>query len=163
MPATWDAALAPSGRRSQAVDAVLDGDAPLAYALVRPPGPPRRSPRAADGYCFFSNIALAAEHARRRGVERVAIVDWDVHHGNGTQACFYDRADVLTISLHKRARLLGRRATRRPARRTSWARGAGEGLNVNVELPLGTGDVGYREAMERVVAPIVRRVRARPR
>ena len=59
-------------------------------------------PAQADGYCLFNNIALAAEHARRRGVDRVAILDWDVHHGNGTQECFYDRDDVLTVSLHMR-------------------------------------------------------------
>ncbi len=71
------------------------------YALVRPPGH-HAGPAVADGYCFFNNVALAAERFRAAGAERVAIVDWDVHHGNGTQACFYERDDVLTISLHMR-------------------------------------------------------------
>ena len=72
-----------------------------AYALVRPPGH-HAGPAVADGYCFFNNVALAAERFRAAGAERVAVVDWDVHHGNGTQACFYERDDVLTISLHMR-------------------------------------------------------------
>jgi acetoin utilization deacetylase AcuC-like enzyme len=155
VPATWDAALASVGMSIQAVDAVLDGDAPLAYALVRPPGH-HAQPARADGYCFFSNIAIAAEHARRRGIERVAIVDWDVHHGNGTQACFEDRADVLTISLHHDHGTWG---PSHPQTGSPLELGTGEGAgyNVNVALPPGTGDLGYREAMERVVAPILRR------
>ena len=77
-----------------------------AYALVRPPGH-HAQPARTDGYCLFSNTALAAEAAVRRGVERVAIIDWDVHHGNGTQECFYDRGDVLSGLAAHAARLLG--------------------------------------------------------
>ncbi|MGH3033071.1 MAG: hypothetical protein ACRDON_00760, partial [Gaiellaceae bacterium] len=98
---SWEAALAAAGTTIAAAEAVLAGEAQTAYALVRPPGH-HAQPAQADGYCLFSNVALAAEHARRAGVERIAVLDWDVHHGNGTQECFYDRADVLTVSLHMR-------------------------------------------------------------
>ncbi|MEA2445178.1 MAG: hypothetical protein QOJ12_2470, partial [Thermoleophilales bacterium] len=89
-PATFAAAAAATGTAVGAVDAVLNGETRIAYALVRPPGH-HAQPARADGYCFFNGVAIAAEVARRRGVERVAVVDWDVHHGNGTQECFYAR------------------------------------------------------------------------
>jgi acetoin utilization deacetylase AcuC-like enzyme len=98
---SWEAALAAAGTALAATDAVLSGETKTAYALVRPPGH-YAQPAQADGYCLFSNAALAAERARRSGLERVAVLDWDVHHGNGTQECFYDRDDVLTVSFHMR-------------------------------------------------------------
>jgi acetoin utilization deacetylase AcuC-like enzyme len=152
---SWEAALAAAGTTLAAADAVLAGEAHAAYALVRPPGH-HAQPAQADGYCLFSNVALAAEHARRRGAERVAVLDWDVHHGNGTQECFYDRSDVLTLSFHMRHGSWG------PAHPQTGApdevgSGRGEGYNVNVELPAGTGDGGYLRAMEEVAAPIVDR------
>src|SRR5439155_21712756 len=100
-PASWEPLLAAAGTALEAGRAVLDGETALAYALIRPPGH-HASPAAVDGYCFFNHLALVAELARARGLERVAIVDWDVHHGNGTQACFYRRSDVLTVSLPMR-------------------------------------------------------------
>jgi len=150
---SWEAALAAAGTAMAAADAVLAGEATAAYALVRPPGH-HAQPAQADGYCLFSNVALAAEQARRMGIERVAVLDWDVHHGNGTQECFYGRADVLTVSLHMRHGAWG------PSHPQTGApgevgRGAGEGFNVNVELPPGTGDGGYLRAFEDVVAPVV--------
>ena len=152
---TRDAALASVGCSIQAVDAVLDGDTRTAYALVRPPGH-HAQPSQADGYCFFSNVAIAAEHARRRGIRRVAVIDWDVHHGNGTQACFYERDDVLTVSLHQDHGAWGPSHPQTGSHlETGFA--AGMGFNVNVALPPGTGDLGFVEAFETVVAPIVRR------
>jgi acetoin utilization deacetylase AcuC-like enzyme len=150
---SWEAALAAAGTTLAATEAVLAGEAAVAYALVRPPGH-HAQPAQADGYCLFSNVALAAEHARRRGIERVAVLDWDVHHGNGTQECFYDRSDVLTVSLHMRHGPWG------PAHPQTGAadevgRGPGEGFNVNVELPPGAGDGAYLRAFEEVVDPIV--------
>jgi acetoin utilization deacetylase AcuC-like enzyme len=150
---SWQAALAAAGTTLAATDAVLEGETRVAYALVRPPGH-HAQPAQADGYCLFNNVALAAEHARQRGVGRVAVIDWDVHHGNGTQACFYDRADVLTVSMHMRHGAWG------PSHPQTGApdevgSGSGEGFNVNVELPAGTGDADYLAAMERLVAPIV--------
>jgi acetoin utilization deacetylase AcuC-like enzyme len=150
---SWDAALAAAGTAIAASDAVLHGETGAAYALVRPPGH-HAQPRQADGYCLFNNAALVAENARRHGVERVAILDWDVHHGNGTQECFYPRDDVLTVSMHMRHGSWG------PAHPQTGApdevgSGAGEGFNVNIELPVGTGDGGYLRAVERLVVPIV--------
>jgi len=153
--ASWPAALAAAGTTLAAAEAVLAGKTKVAYALVRPPGH-HAQPAQADGYCLFSNVALAVERARRAGVERVAVLDWDVHHGNGTQECFYDRADVLTVSLHMRhgAWSEAHPQTGAPGEVGS---GAGEGLNVNVELPPGTGDGAYLRAFEQVVAPVVDR------
>ncbi len=152
---SWAAALAAAGTTLAAVEAVLEGGSRVAYALVRPPGH-HAQPAQADGYCLFSNVALAAEHARRSGVERVAILDWDVHHGNGTQECFYERDDVLTVSFHMRHGAWG------PSHLQTGApdevgRGRGKGFSVNIELPAGTGDGGYLRAFEQVVAPIVDR------
>ena len=150
---SWDAALAAAGTGLDATAAVLDGDCDLAYALVRPPGH-HAQPDRADGYCLFSNAALAAELARRRGVERVAVLDWDVHHGNGTQACFWNRPDVLAVSFHMRHGSWGpsHPQTGSP---DEVGTGDGAGRNLNVELPVGTGDEGYRRATARVVEPIV--------
>jgi acetoin utilization deacetylase AcuC-like enzyme len=152
---SWPAALAAAGTTLAAVEAVLAGETKAAYALVRPPGH-HAQPAQADGYCLFSNLALAAERARRTGAERVVVLDWDVHHGNGTQACFYDRDDVLTISLHMRHGAWGESHPQTGAP-DEVGRGAGAGFNVNVELPPGTGDAGYLKAFDEVVAPVVDR------
>lgn len=149
---SWEAACAAAGTTLGAVEAVLAGECARAYALVRPPG--HHAQRAqADGYCLFNNVALAAELARRNGIERVAVVDWDVHHGNGTQECFYRRRDVLTISLHMPHGAWGpsHLQTGSPS---ELGDGNGAGYNVNIELPYGTGDRGYVEAMKEVVLPI---------
>jgi acetoin utilization deacetylase AcuC-like enzyme len=153
-PATWDAACAAAGTAIEACNHVLAGRGTLSLALVRPPGH-HAQPAVADGYCFFNNAALAAEHAVRQwGLDRVAILDWDVHHGNGTQQCFYSRPDVLTISMHMRHGSWGpsHPQTGSPAE-IGYA--AGTGFNVNVELPSGTGDTGYLTAMRQVVMPII--------
>jgi acetoin utilization deacetylase AcuC-like enzyme len=150
---SWEAALAAAGTTLAAAEAVLSGEAQAAYALVRPPGH-HAQPAQADGYCLFSNVALAAEHARRSGTARVAIVDWDVHHGNGTQECFYDRDDVLTVSLHMRHGAWGPTHLQTGAP-DEVGTGRGEGFNVNVELPPGSGDTDYLKAFEEIVAPVV--------
>jgi acetoin utilization deacetylase AcuC-like enzyme len=150
---SWDAALAAAGTTLAACKAVLSGETDVAYALVRPPGH-HAQPAQADGYCLFNNVALAAEHARRQGIDRVAILDWDVHHGNGTQECFYERDDVLTVSLHMRH---GAWSDAHPQTGApeELGTGAGTGFNVNVELPPGTGDGGYLRAFDEIVAPVV--------
>jgi acetoin utilization deacetylase AcuC-like enzyme len=150
---SWEAALAAAGTTLAAADAVLMDETKVAYALVRPPGH-HAQPAQADGYCLFSNVALAAEHARRSGTERIAVLDWDVHHGNGTQECFYERSDMLTVSFHMRHGAWG------PAHPQTGApdevgRREGEGFNANVELPPGSGDGAYLRAFEEIVAPIV--------
>jgi acetoin utilization deacetylase AcuC-like enzyme len=154
---SWDAALAAAGTTLAACEAVLSGEAEVAYALVRPPGH-HAQPARADGYCLFNNVALAGEHARRRGIDRVAILDWDVHHGNGTQECFYRRGDVLTVSFHMRHGAWGESHPQTGAP-DELGEGAGLGFNVNVELPPGTGDAGYLRAFEEIVAPVVDRFR----
>ncbi len=155
-PGSFEAALGAAGSAMTACERVLDGATSAAYALVRPPG--HHAGRAtADGYCLFNNTALAADLAVRRGEERVAIIDWDVHHGNGTQSIFYDRGDVLTVSLHMDHGSWS--PTSHPETGQVDERGQGDGLgaNVNLPLPLGTGDEGYLAAFDRVVAPVVDR------
>ena len=154
---SWEAVLAAAGTTLAAADAMTTGDVTVGYALVRPPGH-HAGPAVADGYCFFNNVALAAGRFRAAGAERVAVVDWDVHHGNGTQACFYERADVLTISLHMRHGSWGlsHPETGSPAESGHCE---GKGYNVNVELRPGSGDGAYAEAFRRVVEPILERYR----
>ncbi|MBW4717923.1 class II histone deacetylase [Saccharothrix obliqua] len=138
----------------RAVEAVVDGAVDNAYALVRPPG----HHALADigmGFCMLGNVAIAAQAARRsRGVERIAVVDIDVHHGNGTQAAFYDDPDVLTISLHQ-----DRVFPPNSGFVTERGTGAGFGRALNLPLPPGTGNGGYLEAVRRVVLPALHRFR----
>jgi acetoin utilization deacetylase AcuC-like enzyme len=153
-PASWIPMLAAAGGALEAARAVLDCETEVAYALVRPPGH-HAGPAMTDGYCFFNNSGLAAQLARDRGVPRVAVVDWDVHHGNGTQTCFYGRADVLTISLHMRHGSWG------PSHPETGApdelgEGEGRGFNINVELRPGSGDGAYLAALRRIVLPALR-------
>lgn len=110
----------------------------------------------ADGFCFFNNVAVAAEDALSTApVDRVAIVDWDVHHGNGTQEVFYDRDDVLFISLHNDHGSWDPDAHPQTGNVDEDGAGEGAGYNVNVPLPPGTGDEGYQIAFDRLVSPIV--------
>jgi acetoin utilization deacetylase AcuC-like enzyme len=145
-PGTHDAMLLAAGGLLVAVDAVLDGAVDNAFALLRPPG--HHAERAAAmGFCLFNNTAVAARWAQReRGLERVAIVDWDVHHGNGTEEIFRDDPSVLTISLHQDGLY--------PA--DTGGLDSGGAANVNVPLPAGTGDHGYAHAFEQVVEPVLR-------
>lgn len=145
-PETWCAACAAAGTSL----AALESGAPLAYALVRPPGH-HAQPSMADGYCFVNNAALVAETARRQGM-RVAVLDWDVHHGNGTQEVFYDRPDVLTISVHMRH---GSWGTNHPQTGAPSEVGA-NGRNVNIELSLGAGDTAYLRALDEIAFPLLR-------
>jgi acetoin utilization deacetylase AcuC-like enzyme len=150
-PATYDVALLAAGGAIVAVDAVMTGRVRNAYALLRPPGH-HAEPERAMGFCFFNNVAVAARHAQdRHGARRVAVVDWDVHHGNGTQAAFLDDPSVLFVSLHQD----GWYPTG-SGRAEETGRGAGAGFTINVPLPAGTGNAGYLAAFERVVLPAVR-------
>ena len=154
---SWEPVCAAAGTALAAGEAVLSGETKIAYALVRPPG--HHAGRAtADGYCFFNNSALVAQRALDSGHARLAVIDWDVHHGNGTQSCFYDRADVLTISMHMRH---GSWGVNHPESGSAGEIGVGPGAghNVNVELGLGSGARAYLAAFDQVIAPIVRAYR----
>ena len=135
-----------------AVDAVIDGRVQNAYGLVRPPGH-HAGPSGGCGYCVFNNIACAALHLRQsRGLERVAIVDWDVHHGNGTQETFWSDPSVLTISLHQEDLFP-------PASGFVGDVGDADGIgaNINVPLPAGAGRAAYLDVLDRVVVPALER------
>jgi acetoin utilization deacetylase AcuC-like enzyme len=152
-PGSGPAILAAAGQAIAAVEHVWSGQAGFAYALVRPPGH-HAQPKTADGYCFVNNVGVAVQAARARGLRRAAVIDWDVHHGNGTQEGFYADPDVLTISLHMDHGAWG------PAHRQTGApeeagAAAGLGRNFNVALPFGSGDTIYLAAFDRLVAPVV--------
>jgi acetoin utilization deacetylase AcuC-like enzyme len=149
---SYEVALLSAGGVIAAVDAVLDGVVDNAYALVRPPGHHALAD-AEMGFCLFGNVAIAAHHARAaRGLSRVAIVDWDVHHGNGTQAAFYDDPSVLTISLHQ-----DNCFPPGSGGLEETGAGAGVGYNINIPLPPGSGDGAYVAAFEQVVVPALER------
>lgn len=147
-PDGFDTACLSAGLAKAALFATLRGEVENAYALSRPPGH-HCLPDFPNGFCLLANIAIAVEAAfAERLVDRVAVVDWDVHHGNGTEAIFYDRDDVLTISLHQERNY--------PADSGDFddrGTGAGEGFNLNIPLPPGGGHTCYLEAMERLALP----------
>lgn len=145
---TWDAAFEGACCAVSAARAVSRGDAAAALALTRPPGH-HAGPNFFGGYCFLNNGALAAQTLRDEGFDRVAILDIDYHHGNGTQAIFEQRADVLTLSLH------GDPQTEYPfflGHADELGSGAGLGANRNWPLPRGTGFTAWRQALLEAVA-----------
>jgi acetoin utilization deacetylase AcuC-like enzyme len=146
---SWGAALAAAGTTLAAADAVLQGESGIAYALVRPPGH-HAQPAQADGYCLFSNVALAAEHARRSGLGRVAVLDWDVHHGNGTNAVFHQSREVLFASIHQYPFYPGTGPL------SDAGTGEGEGFSINLPVPGGSGEDVFCGLVEHVVLPAAR-------
>jgi acetoin utilization deacetylase AcuC-like enzyme len=149
-PDTYEVACLAAGAAVSAVDHVLDG-APgtRALAIVRPPGHHAERNRAM-GFCFFNNIAIAAAHARARRLSRVAIVDYDVHHGNGTQWAFYSDPSVLFISSHQFPYYPGTGAA------DEIGTGPGAGYTVNLPLAAGATDADYEHVYARVAWPILR-------
>lgn len=145
---SWEVALLASGAAVGAVEGALDGES--SFAVVRPPGH-HAGGDYAMGFCLTNHAAVAAAHARGLGAERVAVLDWDVHHGNGTQDIFYDRADVMYLSVHR-----GGMFYPGTGRVDEVGEGAGEGFTVNVPLPAGSGEEIYREVFSGVFLPVLR-------
>jgi len=151
-PDSYDVALLAAGAAVGCVDHVLDGGRTRAVAMVRPPGHHAERNRAM-GFCLFNNIAVAAAHARARGLSRVAIVDYDVHHGNGTQWSFYDDPSVLFVSSHQYPYYPGTGAA------TEIGTAAGAGFTVNLPMDAGATDADYEMAYTAVVLPVLRQFR----
>jgi acetoin utilization deacetylase AcuC-like enzyme len=148
--ASWETATLASGAAIGAIESALSGTA--AFAVARPPG--HHAGRAYGmGFCLLNNAAIAARHARSSGVERVAILDWDVHHGNGTQDIFYADGEVLYLSVHQSPFYPGTGDTR------EVGEGRGQGFIANVPLPGGSGEDLYAEAFAGFFIPILREFR----
>lgn len=153
-PGGYEIAALSAGLATEALRSVLSGRQRNAYALSRPPGH-HCLPDKPMGFCLLANIAVAVEAAfAEKRAERIAVIDWDVHHGNGTEAIFYDRADVLTISLHQENCY-----PRDSGRVTDRGQGKGEGCNINIPMLPGTGHLGYLHAFRRIVLPALERYR----
>ena len=148
---SFAAARRAAGGALALVDSVMGGEIANGFAFVRPPGH-HAEPDRAMGFCLFNNVAVAAAHLRAaHGLERVAIVDWDVHHGNGTQDAFYADPGVLFVSSHQYPFYPGTGAV------TEVGRGEGEGYTLNLPFPGGYGDAEYVEAFVDIVEPVLRR------
>ena len=148
---SYAAALKAAGALVDSVEGSMGGKFKRAFCLVRPPGH-HALPSRGMGFCLFNNVAIAAQYAlENSGVEKVMIVDWDAHHGNGTQDIFYRDNRVLYVSLHQYPHYPG----------TGWVTeigtSLGEGLTVNVPFPAGTGEEQYLEAFDRLILPLGRK------
>ena len=151
-PDSYEVALLAAGAGVGAVEHVLEGAGRRALAMVRPPGHHAERNRAM-GFCLFNNIAVAAAHARARGLERVAIVDFDVHHGNGTQWSFYDDPSVLFISSHQYPYYPGTGAA------SEIGKGEGVGFTINLPFDAGGTDADYDLAYNTIAFPVLRQFR----
>jgi acetoin utilization deacetylase AcuC-like enzyme len=147
---SWEAALHSAGGAVQLVDLLLDGAAPAGMSAHRPPGH-HAEPTRAMGFCLFANPAIAARHALdARGLERVLVLDWDVHHGNGTQDILYEDPRALFASIHEAPGYPGTGAA------SERGTGAGEGFTLNLPVPAGSGDDVWCSLVEHVVVPRAR-------
>ncbi len=147
VPASYEAALRSAGAGLEAVDRLRRGEGEAAFLAVRPPGHHALSYRAM-GFCLLNNVAVTAAALRAAG-ERVAIVDWDAHHGNGTQEIFYEDPAVLYVSIHQWPFYPGTGSV------DETGAGAGLGATLNLPFPAGTGGEAYRQAFDEVVSPVV--------
>jgi acetoin utilization deacetylase AcuC-like enzyme len=146
-PRSQEAALMAAGGVIEAVDMIMRGDLKRAFCAVRPPGH-HAEPDRAMGFCIFNNIAIGAGRALSRwGLSRIAIVDWDLHHGNGTQKAFYDTDEVLYISLHEYPFY--------PGTGREIEKGEGKGLGYTIDIPQvpGSSDDDYRTAFQEIIIP----------
>jgi acetoin utilization deacetylase AcuC-like enzyme len=152
-PDSYQTALLAAGGVLTAVEAVMDGAADNAFAIVRPPGHHALAARAM-GFCLFNNVAIAARYLiRRRGLKRVLVIDWDVHHGNGIQDIFYDSPEVLYFSTHQYPFYPGTGAL------DEIGYGPGAGYTVNAPMPATFGDNEYLRVFDELLAPVVRQFR----
>ncbi len=150
-PGAFEIAALSAGLVKGAVESVLKGEYRNAYALSRPPGH-HCLPDWPNGFCLLNNIGVAVDAAIANGlVQRVAVLDWDVHHGNGTEAIFYDRADVLTISIHQE-----RCYPLDTGDMEHTGKGDGVNANMNIPLPPGCGDKAYQQVMDKLVLPKIK-------
>ncbi len=143
---SYEAALMAAGGVIAGIERVT-GDLDNAFALIRPPGH-HALPNRGMGFCIFNNVAIGAKCAQKMGLEKVLIVDWDVHHGNGTGAVFYDDRSVMYFSVHQFPHYPG------TGRVKELGMDGAEGFTVNVPLPWGTGDSGYLTVFEEVLKPV---------
>ena len=143
---SYEAALMAAGGVIAGIERVT-GDLDNAFALIRPPGH-HALPNRGMGFCIFNNVAIGAKCAQKMGLEKVLIVDWDVHHGNGTGAVFYDDRSVMYFSVHQFPHYPG------TGRVKEMGMDGAEGFTVNVPLPWGTGDSGYLTVFEEVLKPV---------
>lgn len=150
-PGAFEIASLSAGLVTAAVDSVLSGQYQNAYALARPPGH-HCLPDWPNGFCLLANIAIAIESAlAKNSAKKIAVVDWDVHHGNGTEAIFYDRSDVLTISIHQE-----RNYPQDTGDMEHIGEAAGVHANMNIPLPPGSGHKAYIEVIDKLVIPKLR-------
>jgi acetoin utilization deacetylase AcuC-like enzyme len=146
---SYRAALHAAGAACAMVDELLAGSAPFGFCGLRPPG--HHAERAtAMGFCLFNSVAIAAQHALAGGARRVLILDWDVHHGNGTNAIFHARDDVLFASIHQSPLYPGTGPLH------DIGSGAGEGFSLNLPVPSGSGERTFAGLVQHVVAPAAR-------
>ncbi|MGD8620853.1 MAG: histone deacetylase [Anaerolineales bacterium] len=132
------------------LDRIMKGEHRKGFAIIRPPGHHATSQKAM-GFCLFNNIAITARRALNMGLQRLAIVDFDVHHGNGTQDIFYSDPDILYISTHQWGIFPG------TGSKTEIGQGEGRGATVNVPLPGGVGDAGFNIVFDHLIIPVLRR------
>jgi len=147
---SYETARLATGGLLTLLDAMMERDIDNGFALVRPPGHHAERNRAM-GFCLFNSAAIGAQYLRERfGLKRVLVMDWDVHHGNGTQHSFYDDPGVLFVSTHQYPLYPGTGAAEESGR------GQGDGYTVNLPLPVGWGDAEYQELFQQVIDPVCR-------
>lgn len=149
VPRSYEVALLSAGGALSGLQVIMEGNIKQVFALIRPPGHHAERERSM-GFCLFNNIAVAAAAARQEyGLNRIAIVDWDVHHGNGTEQIFAEDPSVLFISVHQSPAYPG------TGRLSDIGFGAGTGYTVNIPLPGGSGDADYLLSLEKIIIPVL--------
>jgi acetoin utilization deacetylase AcuC-like enzyme len=152
-PGSYDAALRAAGGACALVEALVTGGERTGFSCLRPPGHHAET-ATAMGFCLFANVAIAARHALDAlGAERVLVVDWDVHHGNGTNALFHDSRELLFTSIHQSPFWPGTGAL------SDVGEGDGKGYSINLPVPAGTGEAAFLSLLEHVVSPVARQYR----